>query len=219
MTEDDRKSEVKELLRDIPEDERASLLRELEEDESEREGYPTLDWAHNPVSTKFALNFIASNGTVTFEELRQALYDNQYTKKERGEYSFGIVSTDDDDLMFNTNGGRHETTEIELTEMGDNIAGFLDDSEVIRPCERPLFAGLHLKGAGAVFLSALNNHRDNGGMLRQDVIDEMESQLGDEGKKETDYYASVFSKVDLIERNDDHIDGRRSRYLPKYPEN
>lgn len=213
MRYDDDRNELKDRLRELPTDERKELLRELEAES--RAGYPTLDWSPNPEAAKFALNFIASKGTVTFEELRQALHDQGYTKKQRGVYTFGIVSVKDDDLIFETDGARDADTKITLTETGKNIAGFLDDDPELRPCERPLFFGLQPSGPGATFLAELDKHPD--GVLRQEIKSVMVDRYGKQGEHETGYYSSLYSSLGLIKRERDEIDGRRSRYYPDFP--
>ena len=130
--------QLKEYVKSLPEDEREALLMEVQTEDI----YPILNWAPNPSAVKATFNFIADNGTVTYEELRQHLVDLDYAETDEGKYNFGIVSVEDDDPIFNTTGGRDVDTEISLTSIGEEIASVFDDRKEIRPVERALMVGL-----------------------------------------------------------------------------
>lgn len=216
MKSDESRDDLKARLRELPANERDELLREIEDEP--RDGYPSLKWATNPVTVKAALNFIASDETTTFEELRQHLNTLDECDIDPGNYSFGIVDTSDESMIFQTTGGRDAETEISLTQTGENIAAMFDDNHGVRPCERPLFFGLQPYGTGITFLSELDKHRDGNGVLRQDLEAALQVRYGDQGAHALGYFSAWYSSLGLIEREPDPDDGRRKRYFPSFSE-
>lgn len=204
------RDQLKQYLKDLPEDERKELLREVESEDV----YPTVNWAPNPLAIKATFNFVSDHGTVTYEQLRQHLVDRGYVAAEEGKYNFGIVSTDDADPIFDTTGGRDADTEISLTPIGEDIAGVFDDRDELRPHERALLCGLQPYGSGFAYLALLDEHRDDG-ILRQDLEDAMVDQYSGSGKYFTGYFTSWYSKLGLVEKEQV---GRKKKFWPNFPE-
>ncbi|SIS16563.1 hypothetical protein SAMN05421752_1168 [Natronorubrum thiooxidans] len=202
--------QVKQYVKSLPEEEREELLMEVQTEDV----YPVVNWAPNPAAVKATFNFIADNGTVTYEELRQHLVDLDYADTDEGKYNFGIVSIEDDDPIFNTTGSREADTEISLTPIGENIASVFDESENIRPVERALLCGLQPYGSGFTYLSLLEEHREDG-ILRQDLEDAMVDQFGGKGKYFTGYFTSWYAKLGLLEK--ERV-GRKKKFHPNFPE-
>lgn len=202
--------QIREYVKNLPEDERKALLQEVETEEV----YPILHWAPNPLAVKATFNFIAERGTVTFEELRTHLVDLDYVETEKGKYNFGIISIEDENPIFNTTGGREADTEISLTAIGEDIANVFDSQNGLRPHERALLCGLQPYGAGFAYLSLLDEHREDG-ILRQDLQETMVDRFGDKGKYFTGYFTSWYSRLGLMKKEQV---GRKKKFLPDFPE-
>lgn len=203
------RDQLKQQLKNLPEDEQEELLKEIQIEEV----YPVVNWAPNPLAVKATFNFISARGTVTYEELRQHLAGLDYVETEEGEYNFGIISLDDDSI-FNTTGGQEAETEISLTTIGENIADVFDDRDELRPHERALLCGLQPYGSGFEYLSLLDEHRDDG-ILRQDLEDAMVDRFGGKGKYFTGYFTSWYAKLGLMEKEQV---GRQKKFHPDFPE-
>lgn len=202
---------IKEYVKNLPPEERQALLEEVEAEDL----YPVINWAPNPLSIKATLNFISDNGTVTYEELRQHLVDLGYADTEEGEYNFGVVSIEDDDSIFETDGGRDADTNISLTQIGEDIASVFDDrDDALRPHERALLFGLQPYGSGITYLALLEENRSDG-ILRQDLEDAMTDQYGGKGKYFTGYFTSFYARLGLIEKEQV---GRKKKFHPDFPE-
>lgn len=204
------RDQLKQFLRNLPEDERKELLKEVETSDV----YPTVNWAPNPLAIKATFNFVANHGTVTYEELRQHLVDRGYVETEEGKYNFGIVSINDADPIFETTGGQEADTEISLTPIGEDIAGVFEDCDKLRPHERAFLCGLQPFGSGFTYLSILDEHRDSG-ILRQDLEQAMVDRYNGSGKYFTGYFTSWYSKLGLIEKEQV---GRKKKFWAKFPE-
>lgn len=201
---------AKSALRDLSEKERRELLEEVEIEE----GYPLLTWAPNPTAVKATFNFISKQKAVTYEELRKYLVEAGYVETEEGKYNFGIISTDEDSLLFHTTGKKQPDTEISLTEIGRNVAAVFDDQDDLRPVEKALLFGLQPYGSGMNYLSILDSHRDDG-ILREDLKEKLTDTYGGSGSYFTGYYTSWFSKLGLIEK--ERI-GRKKKFHPAFPQ-
>lgn len=204
------RDQLKEYLKNLPEDERKELLQEVETEDV----YPMINWAPNPLAVKATFNFISDSGAVTYEELRQHLVDLEYVETEEGKYNFGIVSVEDDDPIFTTTSGQEADTEISLTPIGEDIAGVFDDHDELRPHERALLCGLQPYGSGFAYLALLDAYRDDG-ILRQDLEDAMIDRYSGSGKYFTGYFTSWYSKLGLIEKEQV---GRKKKFWPSFPE-
>lgn len=202
--------QIKEFVKSLPENEREALLKDVQTEEV----YPVINWAPNPLAIKATFNFISDHGTVTYEELRQHLVDLGYADTEKGEYNFGIVSVEEDDPVFKTDGGRDADTKISLTPIGEDIADVFDNTQELRPHERALLCGLQPYGSGFAYLSILDEHRD-GGILRQDLEDTMVDRFGGKGKYFTGYFTSWYSRLGLMEKEQV---GRKKKFHPDFPE-
>lgn len=203
--------QIKEYVKTLPPEERQALLEEVESEDI----YPFINWAPNPLSIKATLNFISDNGTVTYEQLREHLVDLGYTDTEEGQYNFGVVSIDDDDAIFDTDGGRDAETNISLTQIGEDIASVFDDrDDALRPHEKSLLFGLQPYGSGITYLALLEKHRSDG-ILRQDLEDAMIDQYGGKGKYFTGYFTSLFDRLGLIKKEQV---GRKKKFHPNFPE-
>lgn len=202
--------QLKQYIRSLPEDKRRELLEEAEDHDI----YPVVNWAPNPLAIKATFNYISDNDTVTYEELRQHLDNLGYTDTDEGKYNFGVVSIEEDDPIFNTDGGRQPDTEISLTPIGEDIASVFDDHDDLRPHERALLFGLQPYGAGFAYLALLQEHRENG-IHRQDLQEEMMDQFGGKGRYFTGYFTSWFDRLRLMKKEQD---GRQKKFHPDFPE-
>jgi hypothetical protein len=202
--------QIKEFVKGLPEEERKELLQDVQT----QDVYPIINWAPNPLAIKATFNFISNNNTVTYEELRQHLVDLGYADTEEGEYNFGIVSVDEDDPVFETDGGQDPDTNISLTSIGEDIADVFDDTYDLRPHERALLCGLQPYGSGSAYLSILDEHREDG-IMRQDLEDTMVDRFGGKGKYFTGYFTSWYSRLGLMKKEQV---GRKKKFHPDFPE-
>ncbi|WP_338740729.1 hypothetical protein [Haloplanus salilacus] len=197
MTEDDNpdREDLAERLKKLPADERRKLLEEVESEEE----LPILRWSSNPVAVKAAFNFVEREGTVTFEELRSYLQSEGHIDAEEGSYNFGIVETDDG-VFFNTTGDREPETEISLTNTGQEVAAVFDETPDLRPIERTLLIGMQPYGSAFFYLSTLEENREDGGLLREDLEEALVDEYEGSGKYYTGYYNSWFHKLGVVEK-------------------
>lgn len=197
MTEENNpdREDLAERLKKLSADERRELLEEVESEEE----LPILRWSSNPVAVKTAFNFVEREGTVTFEELRSYLQSEGHIDAEEGSYNFGIVETDDG-VFFNTTGDRDPDTEISLTNTGQEVAAVFDESPDLRPIERTLLIGMQPYGSAFFYLGALEENREDGGLLREDLEEELVDEYEGSGKYYTGYYNSWFHKLGVVEK-------------------
>ena len=129
-------------------------------------------WGPNPEAIKTTFQFVGENEVVTWEELRQHLYERGLTSSEEGKYTFGIVHGDDNDPFFDSNGPRQGDTELWLTPQGERLAGvFEGDGSDLDGIERTLIMGIQGFESAFTFLDIVAQHRENGirpKMLRSD---------------------------------------------------
>lgn len=196
-------------LEQLPPEERRKLLEEVEM----KNELPILTWSPNPEAVKAAINLVEREGTVTFEELRSYLHSEEYIDAEEGSYNFGIVTTDDGSF-FHTTGGREADTEISLTDLGQEVAAVFDEESRLRPIERTLLLGMQPYGSAFRYLAILEDHRDDGGMLREDLESELEDIYGGSGTYFTGYYNSWFHKLGIVEK--ERV-GRKMKYRLAVP--
>jgi hypothetical protein len=203
------RNDLAEQLKKLSPEERRELLEEVEGEDT----IPILRWSSNPEAVKAAFNYVREEGTVTFEELRSHLNNQGHIDAEEGSYSFGIVDTEDGPF-FTTSGDRDADTEISLTDMGQQYAAVFDNQPGLRSIERTLLLGMQPYGSGFRFLSILEEHRDDGGILREDLQEKMEDAYGGSGKYFTGYYSSWFNKLGLLEKEQV---GRKKKYSLAVP--
>lgn len=203
------RNDLAEQLKKLSPEERRELLEEVEGEDT----IPILRWSSNPKAVKAAFNYVGREGTVTFEELRSYLNNEGHIDADKGSYSFGIVDTEDGSF-FNTSGDRDADTEISLTDMGQQYAAVFDEQPGLRSIERTLLLGMQPYGSGFRFLSILEEHRDEGGILREDLQEKMEETYGGSGKYFTGYYSSWFNKLGLLEK--ERV-GRKVKYSLAVP--
>jgi hypothetical protein len=189
------REDLAEQLKKLSADERRQLLEEVESGD----GLPILRWSSNPEAVKAAFKFVERGGSVTFEELRSYLQGEGHIDAEKGSYNFGIVETDDG-VFFNTTGERDQDTEISLTDTGKEYAAVFDDKPGLRPIERTLLIGMQPYGSAFFYLGTLEAHREDGGLLREELQEALEDEYGGSGKYYTGYYNSWFHKLGLVEK-------------------
>lgn len=189
------REDLAEKLKKLSADERRKLLEEVETDDE----LPILRWSSNPEAVKAAFKFVEREGTVTFEELRSYLQSEGHIDAEEGSYNFGIVETDDG-TFFNTTGDRDPDTEISLTDTGREFAAVFDESPGLRPIERTLLIGMQPYGSAFFYLGTLEAHREDGGLLREELQEALVDEYKGSGKYYTGYYNSWFHKLGLVEK-------------------
>lgn len=203
------RNDLAEQLKKLSPEERKELLEEVEGEDT----IPILRWSSNPKAVKAAFNYVEREGTVTFEDLRSHLNTEGHIDAEKGSYNFGVVDTEDGPF-FNTNGDRNAGTEITLTDKGQEYAAVFDEQSGLRSIERTLLLGMQPYGSGFRFLSILEEHRDEGGILREDLQKKMEEAYGGSGKYFTGYYSSWFNKLGLLKK--ERV-GRKVKYSLAVP--
>lgn len=207
--EDSTHEDLAEQLKKLSADERRKLLEEVETDDE----LPILRWASNPEAVKAAFNFVEREGTVTFEELRSYLHGEGHIDAEQGSYKFGIVDTDDGSF-FHTTGDRDADTEISLTDTGKEYASVFDENPGLRPIERTLLIGMQPYGSAYFYLGTLEAHRDDDGLLREELQEALVDEYEGSGKYYTGYYNSWFHKLGLVEK--ERV-GRKVKYKLAVP--
>lgn len=203
------RNDLAEQLKKLSPEERRELLEEVEG----KDTIPILRWSSNPKAVKAAFNYVKREEPVTFEELRSYLNSEGHIDAEEGSYNFGIVYAEDGSF-FKTTGDRDANTEISLTDIGQQYAAVFDEQPGLRSIERTLLLGMQPYGSGFRFLSILEEHRDEGGILREDLQEKMEEVYGGSGKYFTGYYSSWFNKLGLLEK--ERV-GRKVKYSLAVP--
>ncbi|MFC3958654.1 hypothetical protein [Halovivax cerinus] len=193
--ENPNRDDLEEQLKKLSPEERRKLLEDVERDDE----LPILRWSSNPEAVKAAFNFVESEETVTFEELRAYLQSEGHIDAEEGSYNFGIVETDEG-AFFNTTGDRDPDTEISLTDTGREFASVFDNGPDLRPIERTLLIGMQPYGSAFFYLGTLEAHRDDGGLLREELEETLVDEYKGSGKYYTGYYNSWFHKLGLVEK-------------------
>lgn len=193
--EDPNREDLAEQLKKLSAEERRELLEEVETDDE----LPILRWSSNPDAVKAAFNFVEREGTVTFEELRSYLHSEGHIDAEKGSYNFGIVETEDG-AFFHTTGETDPDTEISLTDTGKEYAAVFDDDPDLRPIERTLLLGMQPYGSAFFYLGTLEDHREDDGLLREELQETLVDEYAGSGKYYTGYYNSWFHKLGLVEK-------------------
>lgn len=203
------KDDLAERLRKLSPEERQELLAQLEDNVE----IPILRWSSNPNAVKEAFRFVHKQGTATFEELRAHLHSQDLIDAEKGSYKYGIVDHDEQ-VFFRVNGKREADTEISLTDLGQRYAEAFENSADLTPFDRTVLFGMQPYGSAFRFLGILERHRDDGGVLREELEEEMKEEYGGTGSFYTGYWGSWFSKLGIIEKEDV---GRKVKYKLTVP--
>lgn len=201
--------DLAEKLLELSSEERQELLAQLEDDVE----IPILRWSSNPNAVKEAFRFVHEEGTVTFEELRAHLHSQDLIDAEKGSYKYGIVDHEEQ-LFFRVNGKREADTEITLTDLGQKYAEAFESSGDLSPFDLTVLFGMQPYGSAFRFLGILERHRDDGGVLREELEEEMKAEYGGTGSFFTGYWGSWFSKLGLIEKENV---GRKVKYKLSVP--
>lgn len=207
--EDPTHEDLAEQLKKLSVEERRKLLEEVETEDE----LPILRWSSNPEAVKAAFQFVEREGTVTFEELRSYLHSEGHIDAEQGSYNFGIVETDDG-AFFHTTGDRDPDTGISLTDTGKEYAAVFDENPGLRPIERTLLIGMQPYGSAFFYLGTLEEHRDEDGLLREELEEALVDEYEGSGKYYTGYYNSWFHKLGLVEK--ERV-GRKVKYKLSVP--
>ncbi|MDS0300890.1 hypothetical protein NDI76_19245 [Halogeometricum sp. S1BR25-6] len=200
--------DLRDRLKELSSEERAALLKDVE---AENE-LPIIGWSSNPEAVKAAFKYVEEQGTVTFEDLRQHLHDEEHIEAEQGSYNFGIIDTERE-VFFKTDGDREAGTEITLNPCGKEYAEIFDESDYLRPIEKTLLIGMQPYGSGLRFLGILEENREDG-ILRENLQEQMVEEYEGSGKYFTGYYGSWYSKLGLVDK--ERV-GRKVKYKPAFP--
>jgi hypothetical protein len=195
------------------------LLHEVKEEKNEP---PRVGYCPEPMKLKVALKFLEDGREVTRAELRDHLSSFD-SVGEISSDSFGLVGRESNDLFEVREGEDRSADALSLTPRGVEIAEWFDDgAEELTAREKTLFRGLHHYASQFVFLGEIERHRqekrqageEDNGILRADLEERMVSVYGGSGKYFTGYYATLFDRLDVIEKVQD---GRQVRYRLAVP--
>lgn len=219
MTEIESNEDVKDILSRMSDAEIEEVLHELKEEKNEP---PRVGYCPEPMKLKLALKLLEDGREVTRGELREYLSSFD-SVGEISSDSFGLVGRESNDLFEVREGDDRGTDVLSLTEKGTEIAEWFDDgTEELTAREKTLFRGLHHYASQFVFLGEIERHRqkkrqageEDNGILRADLEEKLVSVYGGSGKYFTGYYATLFDRLDVIEKVQD---GRQVRYRLAVP--
>lgn len=219
MPEDKSNKDIKDILSQLSEGEIEELLREMKEEKNEP---PRVGYCSEPMKLKLTLQLLGDGSEITRGELREHLSSFESVGEVSSD-SFGLVGRESNDLFEVREGDDRATDVLSLTERGMEIAELFDDgTEELTAREKTLFRGLHHYASQFVFLGEIEQHRQekrqtgekDNGILRADLEERMVSVYGGSGKYFTGYYATLFDRLDVIEKVQD---GRQVRYRLAVP--
>lgn len=219
MTQNKSNKDVKDILSRLSEEEIEELLREMKEEKNEP---PRVGYCPEPMKLKLTLKHLEDGKEVTRRELREHLSSFD-SVGEISSDSFGLVGRESNDLFEVREGDDRATDVLSLTERGKEIAEWFDDgTEELTAREKTLFRGLHHYASQFVFLGEIERYRQekrqagerDNGILRADLEEKLVSIYGGSGRYFTGYYATLFDRLDVIDKVQD---GRQVRYKLAVP--
>ncbi|MHC3378199.1 hypothetical protein [Haloarcula sp. H-GB5] len=196
-------------------EQRAELRAKLNEEPQP----PMAGWSPDPLKLKSALKYLSDGAEATREELAEYLSSIDEIS-EISSMDYGLAGRSSNDIFHVEKGDSKADDVLSLTEQGEQLAEMFDeDLDGLRPVEKTLYRGLSLYGHMGAFLGILEMHRQNGGhpdgMLKEEIVDEMEEFYGGEASNYTGYLGTLCDRIELISRT---RDGNRARYKLSIPE-
>lgn len=211
-------SDLERLLREVeqlPPEQRAELRARLDEEPAP----PLAGWSPDPLKLKAALAYLTAEDEVTREGLAEYLSATDGIS-EITSMDYGLVGRSSNDVFHVEKADSKSEDLLSLTARGRQLAGMFDDDlDGLRPAEKTLYRGLSLYGHMGAFLGVLERHRQEGGhpdgMLKEELVSEMEAYYGGEASNYTGYLGTLCDRLELITRT---RDGNRARYRLSVPE-
>lgn len=209
---------VEHLLEEVEQltpEQRAELRAKLNEEPQP----PMAGWSPDPLKLKGALKYLNDGGEATREELAEYLSSIDEIS-EITSMDYGLAGRSSNDIFHIEKGDSKAEDLFSLTQEGEQLSEMFDDDlNGLRPVEKSLYRGLSLYGHMGAFLGVLEKHRQNGGhpdgMLKEEIVDEMEEFYGGEASNYTGYLGTLCDRLELINRS---RDGNRARYKISVPE-